>query len=221
MVRRAVAFASAVYEERVDIEGVTGRRAATVDEAVEALADGVLLNYLVSPEYNDKALDALATGAERADRTIEEIDRPQQVVCSMDHDKDRALDNARELITQYLGQQPHIMKASGVSQDLIDEVGDTIGGWPASEEDIEKGMHLAGRSRPQAHCQRHPRTVPPEGPGVRRTRLSVSGVVPARRRRGADDRRVRRRLPVTDAVGRILRIGDPFTVSQTIYPPVW
>ena len=45
----------------------------------------------------------------------------------MDHDADEALDNARELITQYLGQQPHIMKASGVSQDLIDEEGVDVG----------------------------------------------------------------------------------------------
>jgi len=105
-------------------------------------ADGALLNYLVSPEYNEKALDALKTGAERGDRSLEDIDRPQLVVCSMDHDEDKALDNARELITQYLGQQPHIMKASGVSQDLIDEVGETIGGWPADKDDIEEGMHL-------------------------------------------------------------------------------
>jgi len=105
-------------------------------------ADGALLNYLVSPEYNEKALDALAEGASRADRSLDDIDRPQLVVCSMDHDTDEALDNARELITQYLGQQPHIMKASGVSQDLIDEVGDAIGGWPADEEDIQEGMHL-------------------------------------------------------------------------------
>jgi alkanesulfonate monooxygenase SsuD/methylene tetrahydromethanopterin reductase-like flavin-dependent oxidoreductase (luciferase family) len=105
-------------------------------------ADGAVMNYLVSPEYNQKALDALETGAERGGRSLEDIDRPQLVVCSMDHDEDKALDNARELITQYLGQQPHIMKASGVSQDLIDEVGDTIGGWPADHEDIEKGMHL-------------------------------------------------------------------------------
>jgi alkanesulfonate monooxygenase SsuD/methylene tetrahydromethanopterin reductase-like flavin-dependent oxidoreductase (luciferase family) len=105
-------------------------------------ADGCLMNYLVSPEYNEKAVEALETGAERADRTLDDVDRPQLVVCSMDHDVDRALDNARELITQYLGQQPHIMKASGVSQDLIDEVGEAIGGWPADKEDIRTGMDL-------------------------------------------------------------------------------
>ncbi|WP_254525536.1 LLM class flavin-dependent oxidoreductase [Natrinema caseinilyticum] len=105
-------------------------------------ADGALMNYLVSPEYNQKALDALQTGADRSDRSVDEIDRPQLIVCSMDHDEEKALDNARELITQYLGQQPHIMKASGVSQDLIDEVGEAIGGWPADKDDIRKGMDL-------------------------------------------------------------------------------
>lgn len=111
-------------------------------ELTGEFADGCLLNYLVSPEYNEKALDALETGAERQDRSLDDIDRPQLVVCSMDHDADKALDNARELITQYLGQQPHIMKASGVSEDLIDEVGEAIGGWPADKEDIQKGMGL-------------------------------------------------------------------------------
>jgi alkanesulfonate monooxygenase SsuD/methylene tetrahydromethanopterin reductase-like flavin-dependent oxidoreductase (luciferase family) len=114
----------------------------TMLELTGEFADGALLNYLVSPEYNEKALEALETGAERGGRSLEDIDRPQLVVCSMDHDADKALDNARELITQYLGQQPHIMKASGVSQDLIDDVGEAIGGWPAGEEDIQKGMDL-------------------------------------------------------------------------------
>jgi alkanesulfonate monooxygenase SsuD/methylene tetrahydromethanopterin reductase-like flavin-dependent oxidoreductase (luciferase family) len=112
----------------------------TMLELTGEFADGALLNYLVSPEYNEKALEALETGAERGGRSLEDIDRPQLVVCSMDHDADKALDNARELITQYLGQQPHIMKASGVGQDLIDDVGEAIGGWPAGEEDIQKGM---------------------------------------------------------------------------------
>jgi predicted molibdopterin-dependent oxidoreductase YjgC len=39
--------------------------------------------------------------------------------CSPDRDGDLALDRARELLTQYLGQQPHIMKASGVDPALV------------------------------------------------------------------------------------------------------
>ena len=40
VVRRAVAFGSAIYEGSVEVEGVTGRRAGSVDEAVEILGDG-------------------------------------------------------------------------------------------------------------------------------------------------------------------------------------
>ena len=119
--------------------GATGFKAL---EMSGEYADGVVMNYLVSPEYNDKAIEAIEKGAETAGRSLDDIDRPQLVVASMDHDEQKALDDSRELITQYLGQQPHIMKASGVSQDLIDDVGDAIGGWPADHEDIQKGMEL-------------------------------------------------------------------------------
>lgn len=105
------------------------------------IADGVLLNYLVSPAYNREAMNQLRTGAARVGRSLEEIDRPQLIVCSLDQDRARALDNARELVTQYLGQQPHIMKASGVSQDLLDEIGKVLT-WPAEEHQIREAMRL-------------------------------------------------------------------------------
>ena len=59
----------------------------------------------------------------------------------MDNDRDRALDAARKLVTQYLGQQPHIMKASGVSPDLLDEIGQVLT-WPATEDQILEAMKL-------------------------------------------------------------------------------
>ncbi len=105
------------------------------------IADGVVLNYLVSPKYNDSAMAQLEIGAKRAGRTVDDIDRPQLVVCSVDNDRDRALDAARKLVTQYLGQQPHIMKASGVSPDLLDEIGQVLT-WPATEEQILEAMKL-------------------------------------------------------------------------------
>jgi 5,10-methylenetetrahydromethanopterin reductase len=118
--------------------GATGMKMMELSGEV---ADGVLLNYLVSPAYNNEAMGHLKTGAERAGRTLEEIDRPQLIVCSLDKDRTRALDNARELVTQYLGQQPHIMKASGVSQDLLDEIGRVLT-WPAEEHQIREAMKL-------------------------------------------------------------------------------
>jgi 5,10-methylenetetrahydromethanopterin reductase len=61
------------------------------------IGDGALLNYLVSPAYNEGALAALAEGAARAGRSLDDIDRPQLVVCSMDDDRDAALDAGRLL----------------------------------------------------------------------------------------------------------------------------
>jgi len=118
--------------------GATGMR---MMELAGEIGDGVLLNYLVSPSYNARALDALAAGAARSTRAVEDVDRPQLVVCSLDEDRDVALERARELVTQYLGQQPHIMKASGVDQSLLDEIGKVLT-WPAGPEEIHSAMRL-------------------------------------------------------------------------------
>ena len=118
--------------------GATGMK---MMELSGEIADGVLLNYLVGPKYNAEAMTALTTGAGRAGRRVEDIDRPQLVVCSLDHDRDVALDRARELVTQYLGQQPHIGKASGVDQGLLDEIGKVLT-WPAGPEEIRQAMKL-------------------------------------------------------------------------------
>ena len=118
--------------------GATGMR---MMELAGEIGDGVLLNYLVSPGYNGRALEALAAGAARSGRGVEDVDRPQLVVCSLDADRDVALDRARELVTQYLGQQPHIMKASGVDQSLLDDIGKVLT-WPAGPDEIRRAMKL-------------------------------------------------------------------------------
>ena len=115
---------------------------ATGDQMLQLggeIGDGVLLNYLVSPAYNRHAVECIERGARRAGKTVEDIDRPQLVVVSMDEDRDKALDAARELVTQYLGQQPHIMKASGVSEDVLNDIAAVLT-WPATEEQIRAAM---------------------------------------------------------------------------------
>jgi 5,10-methylenetetrahydromethanopterin reductase len=118
--------------------GATGMK---MMELAGEIGDGVLLNYLVGPDYDRQAMDALASGAERAGRTVDDLDRPQLVVCSLDDDRSLALDRARELVAQYLGQQPHIMKASGVDGSLLEEIGRVLT-WPATPEQIERAMAL-------------------------------------------------------------------------------
>jgi 5,10-methylenetetrahydromethanopterin reductase len=142
-----------VHVEGIELDVVHGRReprnvpimiGATGDRMMELageIADGVVLNYCVPPEYNDNALELLDKGARKAGRKVEDLDRPQLVVCSVDADAEKAIDTTRELLTQYLAQQPHIAKASGVSQDVVAEI-QSILGWPATKEQIQRAKHL-------------------------------------------------------------------------------
>jgi 5,10-methylenetetrahydromethanopterin reductase len=118
--------------------GATGMK---MMELAGEIADGVVLNYLVGPRYNADAMEHLAEGAARAGRSVEDVDRPQLVVCSLDRDRASALERARELVTQYLGQQPHIGKASGVDQSLLNDIAKVLT-WPAGPEEIRKAMAL-------------------------------------------------------------------------------
>ena len=111
-------------------------------ELAGEIADGVLLNYLVSPKYNEKAWESIRRGAERVHRDPKEIDSPQLVACSMDEDADKALQLAKSHVTMTMGQQPHIAKASGVSEDLIREVQERMGGWPAKPGGIERAAEI-------------------------------------------------------------------------------
>jgi 5,10-methylenetetrahydromethanopterin reductase len=118
--------------------GATGPK---MMEMAGEIADGVVLNYCVPPAYNDPAMEQIETGAARAGRSVDDLDRPQLVVASVDHDRAKAFDTSRELLTQYLAQQPHIAKASGVSQDVVDKI-QAILGWPATHEQIQEAKHL-------------------------------------------------------------------------------
>ncbi len=141
------------HVDGIELDVVHGRReprnvpimiGATGDKMMELtgeIADGVVLNYCVPPQYNDYALKLLENGARKSGKTLEDIDRPQLVVCSVDLDHERAIDTTRELLTQYLAQQPHIAKASGVSQDVVEQI-QSILGWPATKDQIQQAKHL-------------------------------------------------------------------------------
>ena len=142
-----------IHVEDIELDVVHGRReprhvpimiGATGDQMMELtgeIADGVVLNYCVPPEYNDRALELLEKGARKSGRSLDDIDRPQLIVCSVDHDHDRAIDTTRALLCQYLAQQPHIAKASGASEEVVGEI-QSILGWPATKEQIDQAKHL-------------------------------------------------------------------------------
>jgi 5,10-methylenetetrahydromethanopterin reductase len=132
-----------VYQERraKNVPIYIGATGMQMMELTGEIADGCVLNYLVSPDYNARALEALGNGAAKANRSVVDIDRPQLVVCSVHEDRHVALDMARMMVTQYLGQQPHIMKASGVPQSLLDKVGEVLT-WPATHDQVEAASKL-------------------------------------------------------------------------------
>jgi len=108
-------------------------------ELTGEIADGAVLNYCVPPSYNDMALEHLEKGARKAGRSLDDIDRPQLVVCSVHENRAVAIEGSKELLTQYLAQQPHIARASGVSQDVVNKI-QSILGWPATREQIRQAM---------------------------------------------------------------------------------
>jgi 5,10-methylenetetrahydromethanopterin reductase len=124
-----------------DVKLMIGATGAKMMELTGEIADGAVLNYCVPPEYNDEALKQLEIGAMRAGRKLEDIDRPQLIVCSVNEDRAEAIDTTRGLLAQYLAQQPHIAKASGVSEDVVKKI-QAILGWPATHAQIEKAKPL-------------------------------------------------------------------------------
>jgi 5,10-methylenetetrahydromethanopterin reductase len=118
--------------------GATGGK---MMEMTGEIADGAVLNYCVPPEYNDEALAQLKVGAERAGRSLDDIDRPQLMICSVHKDKAQALDGARWMLTQYIAQQPHITKASNTPPETVQKI-QSILGWPATKEQIREAMKL-------------------------------------------------------------------------------
>ncbi|MCB0026096.1 MAG: LLM class flavin-dependent oxidoreductase, partial [Caldilinea sp.] len=111
---------------------------ATGDKMLELtgeICDGVVLNYVVSVDYIRRAVQLVAKGAAKAGKSIDQIDRPELLVCSLsDKDPAAAMFEGKKLVAYYLATEPHIMKASNVPEDLIARV-QAVMGWPATEAD--------------------------------------------------------------------------------------
>jgi 5,10-methylenetetrahydromethanopterin reductase len=111
---------------------------ATGDKMLELageICDGVVLNYVVSADYIKRAIALVETGAKKAGKTIADVDRPELLVCCLsDENPEAAMAEGKKLVAYYLATEPHIMKASGVSEELLEKV-HAILSWPATEAD--------------------------------------------------------------------------------------
>jgi alkanesulfonate monooxygenase SsuD/methylene tetrahydromethanopterin reductase-like flavin-dependent oxidoreductase (luciferase family) len=137
----AVEFVDDAPQETVPVYvGATGPQMLRL---AGEFSDGVVMNFLTTPEYTECAVEHIHEGATRSNRTLADIDRVQTIITSMDEDQDAALDRSRRFVTQYVGQHPEIMAARDVmEEELVQSLAETVGEWPASEESIEAGMEL-------------------------------------------------------------------------------
>lgn len=118
---------------------------ATGDQMLELageIADGVVLNYVVSVDYIRHAVERVKAGAEKAGKTLEQVDRPELLVCCLsDDDPAAAMAEGKKLVAYYLATEPHIMKASGVSEELLEKV-QSLMSWPATEADYIRASRV-------------------------------------------------------------------------------
>ena len=138
-VKLDVAFGDASPRDIPIYLGATGPKML---ELSGEICDGVVLNYVVSVEYIRRAVERVRVGAERAGKTLDQVDRPELLVCCLsDDDPEAAMMAGKMLVSYYLGTEPHIMKASNVDEDLIRKVQEFVG-WPATEEDYRRAAVL-------------------------------------------------------------------------------
>lgn len=121
-----------------DIPIYLGATGPKMLELAGEICDGVCLNYGVSVDYIKRAIALVEKGAQKAGKSIKDVDLPELMVISMDdEDPDAALHSGKKLAAYYFATEPHIMKASGVSEEIADKA-KALMGWPATEEDYER-----------------------------------------------------------------------------------
>ena len=156
VIRRLLSMETVTYHgefihlDNVSLDVVYGDRSprdipiyigATGDKMLELtgeIGDGVCLNYGVSVDYVTRALGLVEKGAQKAGKTLEAIDLPELIVVSLsDQNPAFALHAGKKLAAYYFATEPHIMKASGVSEEIADQAKSMMG-WPATEADYER-----------------------------------------------------------------------------------
>jgi 5,10-methylenetetrahydromethanopterin reductase len=106
------------------------------------IADGAIINGLLSPQYTSQMIQWIKKGAEKSNRSLAKFEQPQLINVSLGDDEKAAREVSRYLVTKYLGQQPHIGKAAGLDPELLERINKTMGGWPARPGGIEDAMKL-------------------------------------------------------------------------------
>ena len=187
-----------------DIPIYIGATGPKMLELTGEIADGAMLNYVVSADYIRDAVARVAAGAAKSGRTIEDIDRPELLICALsDDDPDTALLTGKSLVAYYLGTEPHIMAASG-ADPRAHRAGPGGGRLAGHRGRLHEGRP-AHRRRPGAshHGGGQRRTVPGDGGRVHRRGDHLPGALPPHGRHETGDRHLRQLVPVTGLLDEV------------------
>src|SRR5437660_11348576 len=94
------------------------------------IADGALLNGLLSVSYTRQMVEWIRMGATKAGRSLAAFEQPQLINVSLGNDEAEARTLSRSVVTKYLGQQPHTGKPSPLEPRLTERIQETMGGRP-------------------------------------------------------------------------------------------
>jgi 5,10-methylenetetrahydromethanopterin reductase len=131
-----------VKREPKDVKLYIGPTGPLMTQLAGEIADGAILNGLLSPDYTRGMIARLRKGAQKSNRGLDKFEQPQLINISMSDDEKAARNVSRYLVTKYLGQQAHIGKAAGLDPELLERINKTMGGWPARPGGIEDAMKL-------------------------------------------------------------------------------
>jgi 5,10-methylenetetrahydromethanopterin reductase len=125
-----------------DVKIYLGPTGPVMTETAGEIADGALLNGLISPAATRTMVAQVRHGERRAGRPPGSVDLPQLINVAMFDDQAQARHITRYVVTKYLGQQPHIGKANAIDPELLARVNSVMGGWPSRPGGVEEAMNL-------------------------------------------------------------------------------
>lgn len=99
--------------------GVTGPKALAL---AGEIADGVILNGFVSPDYTRRAVEIVRSSARAAGRNPDDVGITASIIVSVDADHQIALDAVRPLVALYLAEFPNIARESGVTDEVLNQI---------------------------------------------------------------------------------------------------
>lgn len=130
--------------------GISGPRMLRMSGEI---ADGVVLNGLVTPDYIRKAIELVRQGAESSGRSMKAVEVASVIYVSMSDDRQRAIDALKPTLADYFVHQSHTARDSGVDGATLKKIqdawqrGDQTAAARAVPDSIVQAINAAGTAK--------------------------------------------------------------------------